>query len=70
MKDKLMTLNQYELKAQQKNEMYFRTRSTNIACEKCDGIYRHRDSSFSYMSHPPKKSVICDKCKDQQYISC
>lgn len=70
--DKKMTLDQYKLKAANKREeeMSFRTRSTNIKCDKCDGIYRYKDSFMVFMSNPPQQLVTCDKCKDEQYIPC
>ncbi len=67
-----ISLDEYinDYKRRKEKEIAFLTRSTNIKCEKCDGIYHHVNSSMVYQSNPPKKAVICNKCKDEQFIPC
>lgn len=70
--EKPMTLEEYKAKAEKdkEEELAFRTRLTNIKCEKCNGVYRYKNSFEKLLTNPPQKIIICDACKDQQYIPC
>lgn len=70
--DKPMTLEEYKAKAEKdkEEELAFRTRLTNIKCEKCNGVYRYKNSFEKLLTNPPQKIIICDACKDQQHIPC
>lgn len=67
---KIISLSQYNEYYEKLNteQVDFYNRSTNIKCEKCNGIYHYVDSRFTLTSYPPKKSIICNICKDKQYI--
>jgi len=70
MTDKPMTLKEYDAKyaKRQEEERAWSTRSTNIKCEKCDGIYRYVDSFTAYASNPSQQDIKCDKCGDLRLI--
>lgn len=74
--DKLISLEEHnkaqtKLKEEKKEEeMAYRTRLTNIKCEKCDGIYRYIDSFEVFVTNKKQTGVICNKCNDTQCIEC
>lgn len=69
MTDEIRSLNEYNNKMMDKhNELKLRQTLTNVKCEKCDGLYRHKDFYTVYSSNPPQQLVVCVSCGDEQFI--
>lgn len=67
---KTITLSEYNAAYEASNaeDTAFYRRSTDIKCEKCEGVYHYEDCRYVLTSFPRKTTVVCNICHDKQFI--